>query len=346
MLLQAGCTMPGKMDKTGAIKDMLGREVQLPDTIRKVVGLRAGALRLLVYMDAAAMVSGIEEVEKRDGRPYIMAHPKLQKLPVIGPVMGGDAELLAVNKPDVIFITYTTHSAADELQQKTGIPVIGLKCGNLKDKRDTLYHALKLIGKVLNKKPRADSLIAFINQNINKLNQLSNRKEKEQPRVYVGGIAYSGAHGITSTEPHYAPFRFLNARNVASSVDKTLISPIKGTYIDKEKLIEWDPGYLFIDISGLDLVMPDIKKGAPLAKTLQAIQNNQVYTVMPYNWYATNYEIVLANAWFIGKTIYPQRFAKTDAEKEARKIYKTMVGKDVYDQVKKQFGSYKQLWHE
>jgi hypothetical protein len=33
------------------------------------------------------------------------------------------------------------------------------------------------------------------------------RREK----VYIGGVAHRGAHGITSTEPDYAPFRFVRA---------------------------------------------------------------------------------------------------------------------------------------
>lgn len=338
-----GCSQPQHKTAERTVQDMLGRTVHVPDTIRNVVGLRAGALRLLVYMDAANLISGIEDIEKQYKRPYNMAHPEFDTLPVIGPAMGGDPELIAMNNPDVLFLTYTTRSDADELQRITGIPVVALKCGNLREKRDTLYKSLRLIGNVLHKERRADTLISFINHQITQLKTRSMHHQGAKPTVYIGGVAYSGSHGITSTEPFYAPFGFLEARNVASGINNKLISPIKGTYIDVEQLIEWDPNYIFIDVSGLELITPDIKKGSPLSSVLSALKNGQVYTVMPYNSYATNYEIVLANAWFIGKTIYPDAFKNIDIKQKTGMIYRTFAGKNVSNQLEHQYGKNRKL---
>lgn len=330
------CNSPPASERNDsvAVRDMLGREVYVPSQVNRIVGLRAGALRLLVYMDAAGMVAGVEEFERRGTTPYAKVHPELALLPSVGPSMGGDAELIAEAQPDVIFITYTTTGDADALQQKTGIPVIALECPELGTARDTLFASLELIGKILNRKERADSLIAWINNSIADLNErTAGIPDSERPTVYIGGVPYSGMRGINSTQPFYPPFIFTNAKNVASSIDKRLISHVKGTYIDIEQLMLWNPDILFIDVSGLTLVRKDLEKGSALSDQLGAFANNRIFTLLPYNNYAVNYELVLANAWFTGKVIYPDRFRDIDIEKKTNEILRVFLGKDIYNEV-------------
>jgi len=343
-ILIISCNSPSNQKQDGliAIKDMLGREVNVPENVKKVVCLRAGALRLLVYLDAVNYAVGIEELETRTDRPYILAHPELKELPVIGPAMGGDAELIASSKPDVIFITYTTVGDANALQNKTGIPVIALECPEFGVNRDTLFSSLKLMATILHKENRADSLILYINQSIEELkNQSLNITNR--PSVYVGGIAYSGAHGIVSTQPFYPPFIFTNANNIVSTIDKKLISHVKGTYIDKEQLMVWNPDILFIDLSGLKLVREDLAKNTALYNSLSAIKHDKMFAVLPYNNYAVNYEIVLANAWYVAKVLYPEKFADIDIEKKSDEIFNMFLGKKIYKELTMKTGGYRAL---
>ena len=91
LFIGINCTGPPRQreKKRVATEDMLGRKVMVPEKVEKIVGLRAGALRLLVYMDAIDLIAGIEEIERRSYRPYLLAHPELKELPIIGPSMGG-----------------------------------------------------------------------------------------------------------------------------------------------------------------------------------------------------------------------------------------------------------------
>ncbi len=334
--LVIGCSNPSSSGKDGwvAVKDMLGREVYVPTQVKRVVGVRAGALRLLVYMDVTGKIAGVEQNEKQRRTPYMIAHPELALLPSIGPSMGGDAELIVKSKPDVIFITYTTKGDADALQQKTGIPVIALECPEFGTARDTLFASLELIGKIMNKKARADSLIHYIRSTIDDMNRRTTGiPDTEKPSVYIGGVPYSGAHGINSTQPFYPPFMFVNALNVASATDKRLISHVKGTYIDIEQLILWNPDILFIDESGLNLVKNDLKKLNTLFTALKAIKEDKIYTLLPYNNYATNYELVLANSWFTGKVIYPERFRDIETKNKTGEILQMFLGRNIYDEL-------------
>jgi iron complex transport system substrate-binding protein len=179
---------------TVLIKDMAGREVRIPAKVQKVVGIEAGALRILVYLEAAKMVAGVEDTEKKDfTKPYLMAHPELAKLPTIGPMHGGDAELIAARKPEVIFWTSATKGSADSLQQRTGIPVVVLNYGDLDNQKRTFYEALRLTAKVLNKRARAEQLIGYIETSIKNLGERTQDAPKNEP-VYVGGVNYRGSH--------------------------------------------------------------------------------------------------------------------------------------------------------
>ena len=332
LLVGTRCTRTHRQtgEETKVIRDMRGREVEVPEQVEKVIGLRAGALRLLVYMDAVDLVAGIEETERRSERPYTIAYPKLKERPVIGPPMGGDAELILKANPDVIFISYTTRGDADALQKKTGIPVVAIECPEFSRQKEILFDSFRLIGKILHKQGRADSLIRYINRSVYTMEKRTHSLPEEQrPEVYIGGVPYSGSHGISYTQPYYPPFAFTNAQNVAAQIDEELISHVRGTFIDKEQLIIWNPDYLFIDQSGLSLVQDQLRQNKALYEGLKAVRNNKVFTVYPYNNYAINYELVLANSWYVAKILYPGRFEDVDVDQKTGEIFRVFLGKDI-----------------
>lgn len=324
------------------ITDMYGRSVMVPGNVNKIVGVGPGALRLLVYMDLVNMVSGVEDVESRAGRPYTFAHPELLEKPVIGPYMGGDSELLTMNNPDVIFMAFMSAADADELQDRTGIPVVGLKSGNLRNARDTLFQALTLVGRITGRKERADSLRKFIEEEIRELNDRT-AESQVKANAYVGGVSYRGAHGIASTQAYFAPFDFVNVTNVAENIVAEEPVDPTGTYVDVEQVIAWQPDHLFLDAAGLDQIKPAIAPGTPLRRTIEAFAKGDVYTLMPQNWYATNFENVLINGFFIGRIAYPYAFRDVDFEKKAREIYTFILGNDVFDEMKDFYDGWEQL---
>ncbi len=335
--INLGCIKQSEGKKTKLITDMADREIEIPTEIDEVVGVGAGALRIITYLNATDKVVGVEQFEKdHNVKPYNYAHPELTNLPSIGPQHGGNAELIAKQNPDIILYTYTTAGEATDLQEKTGIPVVVLKYGDLGKNRDKLNQALKLSGKVLNKKKRAKNLIDYIDSLINDLNERTKEIPKDDiPEVYAGGIGFHGTHGIVSTEPNYTPFEFINADNVASSLG------LEHVMVSKEKIIEWDPEIIFIDEGGYKLVMKDLK--SPEFKSLKAVEKGELYGLLPYNYYTTNYGTVLANTYYIGKILYPNRFEDLNSVEKADKIYKEFVGEGVYDQMKERYGGFKKI---
>ena len=326
------------------LTDFAGRRVTIPEEIKGVVALSA-SLRYVVYLQAFDKVVGVEELEQRnsmrainaDGRMYWAAiADRVDGIPGIGEGGPGklpDFERLLVVKPDIVF-TFEANNA-EIIQGKTGIPCIVISGATGMDgfSIDDIKKTFLFMGNILGKQKRALELSTYIDTCITDLQRRVHNTEKVS--VYVGGVSARGAHGITSTESFYPPLQWLNVLNVVDELGK------KGhLFIDVEKLIVWDCDYLFIDAAGLALIEIDYKKNSGFYKKLKAVVKNNVYTVYPYNFYRTNIEVMIANSYFIGKTLYREQFNDIDIEEKAREIVKQFVGMDVYDNLKKSYKGY------
>jgi len=341
----------GSGQQTVQVTDMEGREVTVPFDPDRIICLGPGALRLIVYLQAESKVTGVEDMEKLypAGRPYWIAHPELHRLPSCGP--GGpasinkkpDLEAVLSVGPQVIFVTYMDAKLADEVQRILGIPVVVLSYGNLATFDEAVYDALRIAGKVLNREKRAGEIIEYIES----LRTDLDMRTKDVPgsgkkNVFVGGIGYRGAHGIESTEQNYTPFLWTNARNVAEQVEPSIGSHV---FMDKEMLLKLNPDIIFIDGSGFAMVAEDFHKKPEYYRVLKAFSDQKVYILLPFNSYTTNIGTALADAYAIGKILYPDRFRDFDPEKKAGAIYSFMLGRSVYQQMKSEYGAIGQKAH-
>lgn len=334
------------MQSSSKVTDLAGREVNVPVLAKRVVAIGPGSLRLVCYDGAADKVVGVENAEKQwsgGGKPYILAYPELKDLPVIGqggPDSTPDAEKLISIKPDVIFvIQLVDKSRADELQAKTGIPVVVLSYGNLGTFDDDVYRSLQLIGQITGNEKRADEVIAFLKKSLQDLNdRTKDIPVGNKPTVYVGALGMKGMHGIESTQAKYLPFVAINAKNVVDETGKT-----GSVMIDKEKLLTWNPDILFIDEGGLSLVQDDYKKNPQFYQSLSAFKKGEIYGQIPYNSYNTNIETAFADAYYAGKVIYPEQFKDIDPVQKADEIYQFLLGKPLYQQVAKGYGGFEKL---
>lgn len=321
--------------ETQTIYDQYQRKVEVPKTINRIIAIKTGALRLVSYLECAHQIVGIENYETKSMKPYNMAFPFLAQQPIIGQMHGGNPELIMLQKPDVIIMSYANKQEADLLQQKTNIPVVGITYGNLEAGKDDLYKSIKLLGKILNKKKRADSLVIGIEAILTDIKQRSDSVINST--AFIGGVSKKGTHGIGSTEPSYAAFEYLRIKNVAAQL------PTKtNTIIDTEKLMEWQPDYIFIDHSGLPLVQEELQRNKALSN-LKAFQKRQAYVVWPHNMYNVNFSSVLINLYFIGKVVRPQTFHDINLEKKSAEIFQLFFKQNLLKQMQKNYGKQRAL---
>ncbi|NMB88837.1 MAG: iron ABC transporter substrate-binding protein [Chloroflexi bacterium] len=341
-----GCATPTPSAASQAsVTDLLGRQVLVPSTVDRVIAIGPGALRLYVYAGSLDKVVGIEEMDTSDsiGRPYLIANPSLAELPIIGqggPNNAPDPEKILSVKPDVIFSTYASDATmADELQSKTGIPVIVISYGKTALFDPAVNESLLLIGQVTGQAEKAQAavdLLADYQQDL--AGRTKDIPDAEKPSVYVGGLGSKGTHGIESTQGNYALLNAIQARNVVDETEKT-----GSVMIDREKLIDWDPDFIFIDQNGYASVMEDYQQNPSFYASLTAMKSGRVYAQLPYNYYSANLDTAIADCYYLGKIIYPDAFADVDPEEKADEIYQALLGKAVYAQMAEDFGGFKLL---
>ena len=331
------------------ITDALGRTHDIPEKIKHMICSGSGCLRLVTYLEAQNRVTGVDDMETRktrfDARPYSIANPGFRNLPVFGGFRGQDnpEKIIGLKPvPQVIFKTYPG-SGYDpvKLEKKTGIPVITLEFGDLARKREDFYRSLTILGQALDREKRAQHVIEFFEDQIQDLeNRTQDLPENQQQTCFVGGIAFKGPHGFASTEPGYPPFHFIHAKNVASPGPGGPY--LRHTLFSKEKLLTLDPNVLFLDLSTLQMGkgqggLHELKTD-PVFRELTAVKTGQIFGVLPYNGYTQNPGSILADAWFIGKTLFPDRFRDIDPTQKADEIYTFLVSEPLFDKMNATFG--------
>lgn len=324
------------------ITDMTGRSVNVPVNPNRIICLSSGTLRQICYLRQASRVVGIEEFEKSRNatRPYILANQELLSLPVIGPGGPGsinkepDLEKVLEVMPQVIFVSYMESYRADSLQSKLNIPVVVLTSGKFATFDEALFDSIRLAGKVLNSEDRANQVVSAVHSCIADLeSRTKDIEEQDKPSVYAGAVLYKGVQGIESTDVAYAPIEWVNGRNTARNVGDS-----GHVFVNKETIFGWNPDIIFLDAGCIGVVERDIKAHPEFYRSLKAFINKKVFVVYPFVAYVTNVGTALADAYAIGKIVFPERFTDVELKSKADEIYTTLLGKPVYGAMEKEFG--------
>jgi len=340
---RAGTALPEKAPgHPGAIAftDMAGRHIKLNSPPRRIIAI-GSALRLYTYVAGTEMLVGVERKQQRvaTGRPYIMANPSLEKLPVIGEGHPDDPdpELIMQAAPDVIIAGDIMDTKSLELMQKrTGVQVVIISQGRGTLFDDTLYHAIRIIGDITGKQERSSAVIRYMEGCKEQLDGLTRHiPGQDKPGIYIGALSYKGIHGIESTACKSDILTAIHARNVADELNA------KGSVmIDKEKLIQWDPDILVIDAGGLTVVKQDYAKNPEFYNILSAVKNGNVYCQLPDVAYYRNIETAIADSYFLGKLLYPEAFKDIDPVRKADEIYSFMLGMPLYKKMAGLYGGF------
>lgn len=345
VLISAGCVTtdsPGDSEGMITVTDAFGREVSIPENPEKIAVVGSGSMRYFVYLgidlDDVCAVDYQDSklnIQTVNVRPYALANPEILEIPEVGAAKGVvDNEKLLMSGADILFMGGASSSnaeVANEIQEKTGIPVVMFYTGNYVTDAEKIQATLLMLGEILDKEQRAKDLIAYFDAVEADLKKRVAGLSAEET-VYVGGVSYNGVHGLDGTDPTYYPFAVLNIKNAAAEV--TSVSQTGYAPISKEKLLEWDPDFILVDLSTLTAAeggaLVELKND-PSYRELTAVKNSMVYTVNPHTSMNVNHETTLANAYFIGKLLYPEQFEDIDPVKKADEIYTFVVGEPVFD---------------
>ncbi len=306
------------------VVDLAGRTITVPEKVDRIVALGPGTLRLVVYLKALDKVVGIETIETKSLPPFFRPYSDVSAthiahLPQVGSGGPGklpDLETVLACQAQVIFSIGLDRGQIENLQAKTGIPTIILSYGKLGVWREEALQSLKLMGEILDRQERAREIALYLENSQKELGEKTAAAQTSSPTAYFGGLAYKGIHGLESTEEDYFPGSLVKANNVAGN------HPAQGhLFIDKERLLKWNPEIIFIDHSSAHLISREYLENQNFYQLLQAVRLKQIYSLLPYNQYNTNLESALANAYYIGNKLYPQTFKRLTVEKKITEIF-------------------------
>ncbi len=312
---------------TRTVTDLQGRTVEVPATVERVAALGSAA-RMLTYAGFADKIVGCTDLEKQGnyGMPYAYVNRDLfAACSSVSSGGSGDTlytEELTILELDVIFYFGADADTLNDLQAQLEVPVIGLYASNFYD--EDFFQTLRVIGEVMGQEDHVENVVSSIQGWIEDLDaRTRDIPEEEKPTVYTGALGFRGAHGFEGTSAQFPPFVAVHANNV---VDETGES---GTMlIDLEKVAVWDPDYIFLNPDSMYLVNEDYSVNSAFYDNLTAVQEGRVFSMVSYNYFWSNQELAIIDAYYVGTIIYPEAFADVVFEEKAEEIFRVMLGQD------------------
>ena len=343
------------------VTDMIGREVSIvPGSYTRVVCIGAGALRLYCYIGDPALLAGVEDIDNRTlaerpkmfdavARPYVLAFgdvfDTLPSCGVGGPnAQAAEAEKILSCDPDIVISEYEDVEKEDALQEQLGIPVITMRTGPGGVFDEAFLQSMRLLGTIFGEEEKAEKLVAYVEAETAEITRRTEDiPEEEKPGVYLCGLGNWGTTNHLMTAQEYLPFKIANIRNVVTDLAKNGIQPIEA---EKFTALGEEIDILFIDAAAVKNIKPLMAEDPELLSSCKAWQDGECYLEMAYNAYYTNYEIALANTWFIAKTVYPDRFEDIDMTAKTDEITEAFLGKalaaDIFSALSS-FGGYQRI---
>lgn len=326
------------------VSDATGREVEIPKNISHILCSGPGCLRYLAYLQASeiTLTNNPEEryVTRLAWLSYLVANPGLRDLPSIqAPLYPAQIQSLSP-KPDLIVLMNSSGPySPDDLSRMTNTPILVLKEGDLINAREDMNYSIRVLGLITGKGERASDVIRFFDKIIDNLkSRVSTIPEFQHKVAYIAGFSTGFSTGADSTASHYHPFDLIKVENAA---EQTINGNNEVIHFSSEQIRKMNPDALFIDLSTLEkkeTAMDDLERNQDFSK-IGAIKNGDVYGVLPTRMYGESHEVVLMNAYGIGKVLYPNKFMDVDPKTMADYIFIYLYGEPIFEEVNKEFGN-------
>lgn len=329
------------------VTDMVGREVEIvPGSYTRVVCIGAGALRMYTYVNGADLLCGVEDIENKTlqsrpkmfdsvALPYHIAYgdvfANLPSCGVGGPqAQAAEAEKILSCNPDIVISEYEDVDKSNALQEQLGVPVITLKPGQ-NVFAPAFKDTLRLLGQVFGKEARAEEIISFIDVETEQIrSRVAGIAEEDKPSVYICGLGNWGTTNHLMTSPNFPSFEVANVKNVLTDL------ATKGVQaIEKEKFVAIgsDIDIMLIDAAAVKNIKPLYAEDPTMFDSVKAWNEGEVYLQLAFNAYYTNYELALANTWYLAKIVYPELFEDIDMEAKLNEITVIFLGKPLAEKI-------------
>ena len=268
---------------------------------------------------------------------YKKASPEIEDIPDVGYIYKGtfSAEKVISLEPDIVIMTaYDYERARDDISklEQAGIPVVLIDYHT--ETLETHTKSTLMLGKVLGKEERAQEIVEFYTEQVNKVYYRMDEIEgKPKPKVYIEG-GYERWRVYDKTTMFGAIADKLGAINIAEEGTKT-ISPeqvltanpdviiITGAYWTKYKYPTPRLGYFADAEESRELLKQIIDR--PGWDALNATKNHRVYCIHHgssrhiYDFFVDQY---------FAKCLYPDEFEDLDPEANWKEFHERFLPVD------------------
>jgi len=295
--------------------DMMGRNVELPDKIERVVTTYKSATQFVLSLGAEDKIVAVS-IKTDKQKLFVELEPRLAELPQVGSKRNGiNIETTAEVEPDLV-ILYPHRDAVEtaEKLEQLGIGTIIINPESLELIRETTL----LLGDILDKEEQAEAVIA----SYNRIDELSNRtaefEEKNKKKVYFANSEFTDSVGKDMMQTSL--IEKAGGINPAAQLKSGFVS------VSTENIIGWNPDLIIVS-QYFNNELADIKND-PKYQALNAVNNDEVYrfpsSLEPWDFPSPSSYI--AQLWLAVK-IYPEIYQELDYQKEVNQFYNALYGK-------------------
>lgn len=312
------------------LTDQIGREITLPDEVKRIVVLQHQSLNVLNQINAMDKVVGVlQNWEKQLGKNYLRLAPNLKDMPTPGDLKAINYESVMELKPDVVIVTNYIPEEYIKKMEELKIPVAALTFSKreksesiklnptLADEKTSytegLYEGIELLGKISNREKEAAELIDYVKNSQKELQaKMQNLKIENRTKIYMANpdLTTYGSGKYTAVF-----FERAGGLNVAAK-------DIKGyKQVSAENLLAWDPDMIFVQDRYPQV--PDELKSNEMLKNLKALKENKIYMMPEFAkaWgYPTPEALALGEEWLALK-LYPNQLKDENFDKKVEEYY-------------------------
>ena len=328
-LLLCGCGQTGTKPaaESREFTDSIGRTVSIPVEITKIA-ITGPLTQIYILPLAGDMLVGVSNAFAEDAETYLPAY--IQEKEEIGQLYGGKAEMdleaLLAAAPDVVIdVGEPKGSMAEDLDAltaQTGIPFVHISATV-----ETAPDAYQLLGKLLNRKEKAEALASWCEKTYNEISTMMARVDADGARK---GLLYclgdKGVNVIADGSFHAATVNMMS-KNLA--VVEDVVPHGDGNEVDLEQILVWNPDVI---IFAPNSIYDSVGTNAQW-QSVRAISSGNYFKTPygPYGWLSSPpaVQCYLGMLW-LGKILYPA-YTEYDLQDEVTAYYKLFYDCDLTD---------------
>jgi len=241
----------------GTVTDQLGRQVNIPDKLQRVVALAPSITEIIFALGQEHRLKGVTV--------YSDFPPEAAKLPKVGSYVHLDLERIVALKPDLcIAIKDGNPREVIQLLESLKIPVYAVDPRNL----STIMNTIIEIGKLLDANEKANILVRNMRSRIQRVESLV-EKASYRPRVfYQIGISPVVSAGTNT---------FIHELIILAGGTNLAEGPIPYPRFSREQVLVLSPEVFIITSMARAAVFEQVKNEWNRWPSLPAVRNNRIF---------------------------------------------------------------------